>query len=227
MLTYNDCLGLSELTPEQVAALAKHEHLPEIVALEMGWSLSGTPGGRQRIRCMILDNIEDACRRGDTRTAARLGLALHHFVEAHLDLDRHGRVEPGQEGSGVQDVKAAPHDDGDRLQRTLGLDAALVRERVEVYLAAMLNRFGLDPASARERFPIQTQVAEMCCGACTETRRCRRFLAGLAGAEAPSAFCPNAPLLDGLRQRNVFVKASTHAGYGRECFTRGSCRDPG
>jgi len=203
VLTYNDCLGFSELTPEQVSALARHEHLPEIVALEMGWSLCGTPGGRQRIRRMILDDIEGACRRGDTRTAAGLGLALHHFVEAHLDLDRQGAAEPDREGSGVQDVWIAPYDDGDRLQRTLGLDAALVRERVDVYLAAMLHRFGLDTTSARERFRTQTQVAEMCCGACTETGRCRRFLAGLAGAESPSAFCPNAPLLDKLRQRST------------------------
>ena len=139
MLTYNDCLGFSELTPEQVSALARHEHLPEIVALGMGWSLCGTPGGRQRIRRMILDDIEGACRRGDTRTAAGLGLALHHFVEAHLDLDRQGAAEPDREGSGVQDVWIAPYDDGDRLQRTLGLDAALVRLGRHV-LVAVLDR---------------------------------------------------------------------------------------
>ena len=44
MLTYNDCLGFSELTPEQVSALARHEHLPEIVALEMGGAFAGRLG---------------------------------------------------------------------------------------------------------------------------------------------------------------------------------------
>jgi hypothetical protein len=33
MLTYDDCLALSGLTTEEVAAIAAHEHVPEIVAL--------------------------------------------------------------------------------------------------------------------------------------------------------------------------------------------------
>ena len=45
MLTYNDCLGLSGLDQEEVSALAKIRHLPEVVALEMGWSLCRTPDG--------------------------------------------------------------------------------------------------------------------------------------------------------------------------------------
>ena len=46
MLTYNDCLGLSGLSQEEVSALAKIKHLPEVVALEMGWSLCRTPEGK-------------------------------------------------------------------------------------------------------------------------------------------------------------------------------------
>jgi hypothetical protein len=192
MLTYNDCLGLSGLTPEEVAVLARHEHLPEIVALELGWSLCGTPEGKRRIRQMILDDIEEACRRGDPRAAARLGLALHHFLDAHL-----GRPTGAQE--------AAPPSPAaeEQVVQALGLDpeaVARVRERLDSYLAAMLQRFGLDQA-AQARFPTEMQVAAMCCATCTETGRCRRFLAGLAGAEAPSAFCPNAALFDELAPR--------------------------
>jgi hypothetical protein len=68
-------------------------------------------------------------------------------------------------------------------------------------MAAALHHFGIDHASARERFPTEVQVAEMCCATCAETRRCRRFLAGAEGAEAPPAFCPNAPLFDALGRR--------------------------
>ena len=181
MLTYNDCLGLSGLTPEQVAALARHEHLPEIVALEMGWSLCGTAEGKRRIRRMILDDVAAACRHGKPQEAARLGLALHHFLEAH----------PAK----------AQEAEGEVLQ-ALGLgpdDAAWVRERLEAYLAAMLQRFGLDEA-ARARFPTEMQVAAMCCASCTETGRCRRFLSGMAGAEAPATFCPNARLFGALER---------------------------
>jgi hypothetical protein len=179
MLSYEDCVGLSELTAEEIAAIAQHEHLPEIVALEMGACLCGTPEGRQRIRRMIIEDSEEACRRGETRTAARLGLVLHHFIETHVD--RQGAAEPWHPASAT----TAP---------------PWVRERVDTSLAAMLRHFGIDRASARERFGSELQIAQMCCVACPETERCRRFLAGTPGAEAPSAFCPNAPLLDELER---------------------------
>ena len=34
MLTFDDCLGLCELSEEEIRAIAEHEHLPEIVALD-------------------------------------------------------------------------------------------------------------------------------------------------------------------------------------------------
>src|ERR1700688_1011768 len=80
MMTYDDCLGLSVLRSEEIAAIAKHEHVPDIIALEMGSCLCETPEGKQLIRRMIFDDIEDACRRGDTRTAGKLGLVLHRFI---------------------------------------------------------------------------------------------------------------------------------------------------
>ena len=64
MLTYSDCVGFSELTPEEIAVIAQHEHLPDIVALEMGVVLHGTAAGRQLIRRMIIETSEAACRRG-------------------------------------------------------------------------------------------------------------------------------------------------------------------
>ena len=36
MLSYQDCVELSDLTEEEIEAIAEHEHLPEIAALEMG-----------------------------------------------------------------------------------------------------------------------------------------------------------------------------------------------
>ena len=50
MLSYEDCVGLSELTPEEVAALARHLRVPEIVAVERGARLCLTPEGRELIR---------------------------------------------------------------------------------------------------------------------------------------------------------------------------------
>ena len=34
MLTYEDCVELSDLTEEEIEAIAQHEHLPEMAALE-------------------------------------------------------------------------------------------------------------------------------------------------------------------------------------------------
>ena len=36
MLTIEDCIGLSGLTEDEIAAVAEHEHLPAMLALEMG-----------------------------------------------------------------------------------------------------------------------------------------------------------------------------------------------
>ena len=36
MLTIQDCIELSELSEDEILAIGEHEHLPEIVALEMG-----------------------------------------------------------------------------------------------------------------------------------------------------------------------------------------------
>jgi hypothetical protein len=83
MLTFEDCLGLAELTEEEVDAIAEHEHVPEILALELGNYLIHTRNGERRVSRMILEDIEEAQQRGDTRHAAKLKLVLAHFVETH------------------------------------------------------------------------------------------------------------------------------------------------
>jgi hypothetical protein len=65
MLTIQDCIELSELTEEEILAIAEHEHIPEMAALELGNYLVGTPEGEQRIRAMIVDDIEHARRDGN------------------------------------------------------------------------------------------------------------------------------------------------------------------
>lgn len=83
MLSYEDCVALCKLTQEEIAAIAEHEHLPEIVALELGNYLIETEDGARAIKGIILDDIEAAAARGDVAHAAKLRLVLSHFVEAH------------------------------------------------------------------------------------------------------------------------------------------------
>lgn len=83
MLTCQDCIGLSELSEEEVLAIAEHEHIPEIVAAEFGNYLLSLPDGEMRIKRIILEDIETAKRHGRDRHALILKLVLRHFVEHH------------------------------------------------------------------------------------------------------------------------------------------------
>lgn len=83
MLTFEDCLALAELTEEEIDAIAEHEHLPAIVAAELGNYLVHDAKGVPAIRRMILDDIGAAQARGDRQHALALKLVLKHFVETH------------------------------------------------------------------------------------------------------------------------------------------------
>jgi len=85
LLTYEDCLALCELTEEEVAAIAEHEHLPEIVAAEYGNYMIHQPNGLPAIKRIILDDIAAARARGNFKHALALRLVLRHFVENHPD----------------------------------------------------------------------------------------------------------------------------------------------
>ena len=83
MLTLQDCLELCELTEDEVLAIAEHEHIPEIAALELGNYLVHTPDGERRIKAMIADDIDAARERGDLCHAATLRLVLQRYVATH------------------------------------------------------------------------------------------------------------------------------------------------
>lgn len=87
MLTMDDCIALSELTEEEIEAIAEHEHLPEMVALELGNYLVHTAEGQRQIKTIIRDDIAAARAHGDFAHAARLKLALRHFIRHHQARD--------------------------------------------------------------------------------------------------------------------------------------------
>jgi hypothetical protein len=83
MLTIQDCIALCGLSEAEVDALAEHEHLPEIVAVELGNYLIHRPDGVPAIRAIIRDDIAAAERRGDIAHAHALRQVLRHFVRKH------------------------------------------------------------------------------------------------------------------------------------------------
>jgi len=87
VLTWEDCLALSDLTDEEVAAIAAHERCPDMVAAELGNYLMATAVGRKRIEKMIREDIQAAATSGDAYRSALLKCVLRHFIEAHPSED--------------------------------------------------------------------------------------------------------------------------------------------
>ena len=95
MLTLEDCLGLCELTEQEVLAIAHHEHIPEMAALELGNYLVHAPGGEMRIKGIIRDDIAKACARGDRTAELALKLVLRNFVLQHPRCEERHRERLG------------------------------------------------------------------------------------------------------------------------------------
>jgi len=83
MLSLEDCLEFCELEQDEVAAIAEHEHVPTIVAAEMGCTLLKSQDGVARLHCMILDDIHTALEHGNARHANELAATYQHFQRAH------------------------------------------------------------------------------------------------------------------------------------------------
>lgn len=81
MLTLEDCIAFSELTPAEVEAIAEHEHVPAIIATELGNYLMRLPDGPEKICTMIRDDIVAAMADHHYQHSAKLKLVLRHFLE--------------------------------------------------------------------------------------------------------------------------------------------------
>ena len=82
MLTYEECLDLSELTADEVSAIAEHEHVEPMIAMALGHYLI-THDGEQKIKRIIMDDIEKAQRDKNYTHAEMLQKVLQHFIATH------------------------------------------------------------------------------------------------------------------------------------------------
>ena len=106
MLSLEDCIALSCLTEEEVAAIAEHEHLPMIVATELGNYLVQTPDGSRYIKRMIRDDIDSANTRGDLVHALALKLVMRHYLCTHPECADIAGSRPAQDEEVVRRVLA-------------------------------------------------------------------------------------------------------------------------
>ena len=82
-ISRDDLIGLCGLSEEEVAAIAEHEHVPEVAAAALANYLTNRKGGVQEVRLMICDDIKSALDRRDDRHAAELFMALTHLHQTH------------------------------------------------------------------------------------------------------------------------------------------------
>lgn len=83
VITLEDCIALCGLSKAEVLAIAEHEHIPEVVAAGMAESLLHQRHGAEIVRHMIVEGIQSANARGDTRRACELFVCLKHFLAEH------------------------------------------------------------------------------------------------------------------------------------------------
>jgi hypothetical protein len=83
MLTLEDCIEMSDLTEEEVLAIAEHEHIPAIAAAAMAHYLVHRPDGEMCVKAMIRDDICKAAEQGDKIHELTLKMVLRHFIGQH------------------------------------------------------------------------------------------------------------------------------------------------
>ena len=83
MLCLEDCLDFSDLASDEVAAIAEHEHIPTIVAAEMGNDLLKTEAGVYELHKMVLEDIQSAIEHGRMEHAAELAATYQHLQASH------------------------------------------------------------------------------------------------------------------------------------------------
>jgi len=91
MLSFEDCIGLCGLTEEEVHAIAEHERIPEMAAVEYGNYLVSTPEGELCIRAMIRDDIAHAAAQGHRERELALRLVLRNFILQHPRCEQRHR----------------------------------------------------------------------------------------------------------------------------------------
>jgi len=83
MISFEDCVALCGLTKEEIAAIAEHEHTPDMAAAILGQYILEREHKPEQICRMIRDDVRAATAAGDWAHAGRLLAALRHFLAAH------------------------------------------------------------------------------------------------------------------------------------------------
>ena len=85
MLTLQDCIGFSGLTPDQLEAVADHEHMDMIIAAEWAEVTLDQPEGEELVERMLAEEVAHCESRhlGDRVDRYQAGLEQFHKQHPH------------------------------------------------------------------------------------------------------------------------------------------------
>ena len=83
MLTVQACVDMSELSNEATRAIAEHEHIPEVVAAELGEELLKATGGIAEIRRILEEDVALAMQAGEVGKINDRKRVLRSFIASY------------------------------------------------------------------------------------------------------------------------------------------------
>jgi hypothetical protein len=83
MLTVQECVDMSELSNEAIRAIAEHEHIPEVVAAELGQELLKGTGGILEIQRILEEDLELAVQAGEQDQINNRKRVLERFIASY------------------------------------------------------------------------------------------------------------------------------------------------
>lgn len=83
MISIKDCIDYSDLTEDEVTAIAEHEHLPYACAAQLACGLAQSQDGTEVLRCLLKDAVCDAASCSHAETLQTAQRAYAQFIANH------------------------------------------------------------------------------------------------------------------------------------------------
>lgn len=88
MISLEDIEDMTCLSRAEIAAIAEHEHMPELNAAALGEYLMHLHKGPQQVQQMICEDVRTALHAGELEHARALFAVLRQFIADHPESVR-------------------------------------------------------------------------------------------------------------------------------------------
>lgn len=86
MITYQDCVELSELTEIEIELIAEHLHMPEMPSIALCQKLMASEEGVMKFEQFLLEDIEYATKRGNHQHATVLRRIYEKLMATYPEI---------------------------------------------------------------------------------------------------------------------------------------------